>query len=54
MNKRKFIKSLTLLGLGGIPSLSAMDKLVGEISHLPNHEVATDEEFGIRSEVAID
>ena len=45
MNKRKFIKSLTLLGLGGIPSLSAMDKLVGEISHLPNHEVATDEEF---------
>lgn len=45
MNKRSFLKSLTLLGLGGIPSLNAMDNLVSRVSHLPNDVVATDESF---------
>lgn len=45
MNKRSFLKSLTLLSLGGIPSLKAMDNLVSRVSHLPSEVIAEDEDF---------
>jgi len=50
MEKRSFLKSLTLLGLGGLASLEAMGKMVRDVSHLPAVEVAKDEDFwaGIR------
>ena len=50
MEKRSFLKSLTLLGLGGLASLDAMGKMVSAVSHLPADEVAKDEDFwaGIR------
>ena len=50
MEKRSFLKNLTLLGLGGLASLDAMGKMVSAVSHLPADEVAKDEDFwaGIR------
>ncbi len=50
MEKRSFLKNLTLLGLGGLASLDAMGKMVSDVSHLPADEVAKDEDFwaGIR------
>ena len=51
MNKRSFLKSMTMLSLGGIPSLEELEKLVGSISHLSPQEAAKDEDFweGIRN-----
>lgn len=52
MDKRSFIKNLTLLGIGAgsIHSLRALDLQISRISHLPAADVAADEEFwaGIR------
>lgn len=52
MDKRTFLKNLTLagVGVGSISSLKAMDKWVSSVSHLPATEVAKDEDFwaGIR------
>ena len=50
MDKRSFLKNLTVLGLGGLASLDAMGKMVSAVSHLPVDEVAKDEDFwaGIR------
>ncbi|MBL7844562.1 MAG: aminotransferase class V-fold PLP-dependent enzyme [Cyclobacteriaceae bacterium] len=45
MDKRTFLKSMTLLTLGGTSSLKAMDSLIGKVSHLPADEVAKDEDF---------
>lgn len=45
MDKRTFLKSMTMLTLGGASSLKAMDNLVGKVSHLPVDEVAKDEDF---------
>ena len=52
MDKRTFLKNLTLLGIGSgsIQSLRALDLQLDRVSHLPATEVATDEDFwaGIR------
>lgn len=50
MDKRSFLKNLTFLGLGISPSVSAMEKLLQSVSHLPSAEIAKDEDFwsGIR------
>jgi selenocysteine lyase/cysteine desulfurase len=45
MNKRSFLKSMAVTALGGIPSLKAMDNLIGGVAHLPPGELAADEEF---------
>ncbi|MBX2954624.1 MAG: aminotransferase class V-fold PLP-dependent enzyme [Cyclobacteriaceae bacterium] len=45
MDKRTFLKSMTLLTLGGTSSLKAMDSLIGKVSHLPADEVTKDEDF---------
>lgn len=50
MDKRSFLKNLTMLSIGGGPSLELIEKLVSEVNHLPAEEVAKDEDFwmGIR------
>ncbi|MDH4058520.1 MAG: aminotransferase, partial [Cyclobacteriaceae bacterium] len=45
MDKRSFLKNLTLVGLGTAPSLQAIEKLVAQIEHIPANEVAKDEDF---------
>ena len=45
MNKRTFLKSSTLLGLGSMAAFSALGKMVDAIAHLPPEAVATDEDF---------
>ncbi len=45
MNKRSFLKSLALLGLGTSPTVQAMDKLIAGIEHLPAHQLAENEAF---------
>lgn len=50
MDKRAFLKNMTMLSLGGVPSLEAIEHLVNRVSHLSATEVAKDEDFwaGIR------
>ena len=50
MDKRSFLKNLTVLSLSSLASLDAMGKMVSTVSHLPADEVAKDEDFwaGIR------
>jgi len=45
MNKRTFLKTSSLLGLGGITAFSALGKMVDAIAHLPPDAVAKDEDF---------
>ena len=51
MDKRTFIKSSSLLGIGSLTSFSVLGKMVEAVAHLPPEEVDQDEEFwaGIRS-----
>ncbi|HQQ98480.1 MAG TPA: aminotransferase class V-fold PLP-dependent enzyme [Cyclobacteriaceae bacterium] len=50
MDKRTFLKSMTLAGLGGLTSLDALAKLVDDNSHRLPDELAKDEDFwaGVR------
>ncbi|MEQ9592188.1 MAG: aminotransferase class V-fold PLP-dependent enzyme [Cyclobacteriaceae bacterium] len=45
MDKRSFLKSLTVLGIGASPSVSAMGKLFESVAHTPAVELAKDEDF---------
>jgi len=45
MDKRTFLKSSSLLGLGSMMSLTAIGKMVDAVAHLPATEVAEDEDF---------
>lgn len=45
MDKRTFIKSTSLLGIGGLLSLSALGKVIDAVAHVPAAELAQDEEF---------
>jgi len=45
MDKRTFLKSTSLAGLGGLLSFSALGKLVESVAHLPAEKVAEDEDF---------
>ena len=45
MNKRSFLKSLALLGLGTSTTVQAMDKVITKVQHLPAMQLASDEEF---------
>lgn len=50
MNKRTFLKNMTMLGMAGIPAIDAIAKMVSDVSHLPSDILAKDEDFwaGIR------
>ncbi len=45
MNKRTFLKSLSLLSLGTIPGLQAMENMVRTVDHISPDELAGDEDF---------
>ena len=45
MNKRTFLKSTSLLGLGSLVSYSSIGKIVKSVAHLPAETVAQDEDF---------
>ncbi len=45
MDKRTFLKTSSLLGLGSLVNFSALGKLVDSVSHLPATEVAKAEDF---------
>jgi selenocysteine lyase/cysteine desulfurase len=45
MNKRTFLKNVTLAGLGTVPLFKNLDKIVNSVAHLPVEEVARDENF---------
>jgi selenocysteine lyase/cysteine desulfurase len=45
MNKRTFLKSTSLLGLGSLVSYSSIGKIVKSVAHLPAAAVAQDEAF---------
>ena len=45
MNKRSFIKKLSLLGLTAIPVIGNLEKLMASVVHLDNAELAKDENF---------
>ncbi len=50
MDKRTFLKNMTMLSMAGIPTMDAIAKMVSDVSHLPSDVVAKDEDFwaGIR------
>ncbi len=45
MDKRSFLKRLTVMGLGISPSINAIENLLGSVAHLPSDVVAKDEDF---------
>ncbi len=51
MNKRTFLKNMTMLSVAGIPSFEAMAKMVSTVNNIPAGEIAKDEDFwaGIRA-----
>ena len=48
MNKRTFIKTTGLVGLGSIVSFPGISKLVDSVSHLSSEAVAQDEDFWLK------
>lgn len=45
MDKRAFLKNLTLMGLTTVPALTALEKVVAKVADLPAEDVAQDEAF---------
>lgn len=45
MDKRTFLKTSSLLGLGGVLSIDGLSKLVDSVAHVPSTELAGDEDF---------
>ena len=45
MDKREFLKSSSVLGLGSLLSFSALEKLVKSVEHKSSTEIASDEDF---------
>lgn len=45
MDKRTFLKSLSLLGVGASPLLACVDRMVRAVENVPDTEVAQDERF---------
>ena len=45
MDKRTFLKSTTMLGLGSLASISAIGKLMDAVEHMSPAEVAKDDDF---------
>lgn len=45
MDKRTFLKTSSLLGLGGVLSIDGLSKLVDSVAHVPSAELASDEDF---------
>ena len=45
MDKRKFLKQISLLGLTASPAIANLEKLMTSVSHLKSNELANDEDF---------
>ena len=45
MDKRNFLKKISLLGLTALPVVGSIEKLMGSVAHLKNDELARDEDF---------
>jgi selenocysteine lyase/cysteine desulfurase len=45
MNKRSFLKNLSLFGLGGLPSLSGIERMIRQMAHWTPDRVAENEDF---------
>jgi selenocysteine lyase/cysteine desulfurase len=45
MNKRSFIKKISLLGLTAFPMIGNIEKLMASVAHLEGTEIARDEDF---------
>jgi selenocysteine lyase/cysteine desulfurase len=45
MNKRVFLKSMGLLGVGSFPSYAAIEKWIDSVSHMSPSQLAEDEKF---------
>lgn len=45
MDKREFLKSSSVLGLGSLLSFSALEKLIQSVEHKSSEELASDDEF---------
>ncbi|MEO6305631.1 MAG: aminotransferase class V-fold PLP-dependent enzyme, partial [Bacteroidia bacterium] len=45
MDKRSFLKTASLIGLGSVANFSAIGKLFDSVAHLPAGELALDEDF---------
>src|SRR5438067_2000861 len=45
MDKREFLKTSSLIGLGSLVSLDVLSKTLDSVAHIPSNELATDEDF---------
>ena len=45
MDKRKFLKQISLLGLTASPAIAHFEKLMTSVSHMESNELASDEDF---------
>src|SRR5512140_1535421 len=45
MDKRSFLKSAGLIGLGGVVNLDSLGDLLKSVSSVPSAELASDEDF---------
>ena len=45
MDKRNFLRQISLLGLTASPAIANLEKLMTSVSHLKSNELATDEDF---------
>jgi selenocysteine lyase/cysteine desulfurase len=48
MDKREFLKSSSLLGIGSLLAFPSLEKLIQSVEHIPTGELASDEDFWIR------
>ncbi len=45
MDKREFLKTSSMIGLGSLVSLDVLSKTLDSVSHIPSSELASDEDF---------
>lgn len=48
MDKREFLKSSSLLGLGSLLTFPSIEKLIQSVGHVPSAELASDENFWLK------
>jgi len=48
MDKREFLKSSSLLGIGSLLAFPTLEKLIQSVEHIPTGELASDEDFWIK------
>lgn len=48
MDKRTFLKTASLMGLGGLADFSGLNKLMASVSHIPSKKLAEDADFWVK------